>query len=653
MNNSNKPPGPDPSKFATTGDRIEFAGRVVDPEGNPVAGAKLHLAHFGYNGQAPPAIRATSDRDGRFSINVTKRDFADSTYETPWTTAQVVATAAGFGLGWADTFKHEDANIYPHNLTVRLARGGVPISGRLVDLEGRPVVGATIGHEEILEPVSTDLSAWMAASKAGAAGSYELEREYLKRKLWPRASGLPVELITDADGRFWIAGIGRERLIRLKVTGSSVQSKEISVVTRSTAPFQVTVGRGSTDWGIALYYGSTFTHAAAPTKPVFGVVRDIDSGKPLAGVKIECNRTADFPILASNRIDAMTDKQGRYRLVGLPKGRGNQILVIPAKRQPYLTAGLEIPDTLGLGPVPLDIGLKRGIVIEGRVTDKRSGEPLKAFVEYHAYDDNPAVDEAPGFRAARVRHQYQTEPDGTFRVVGLPGRGLLAAMYSGGGKGYLQGVGLPKVLSMDDTLPVVPNGNLGLFNALAEIDPPKAPRHFIVTWRFESGVTRTVRVVDPQGRALAGAKIKLHPFIADLSPPQPNAEFAVETLRTDETRPLLAYHDASKLGGSVELNGSDTGIVLLKLRPWASLVGRLVDADGAVRANVHILDLDRPDRPIATDSQGRFRLEGLVPGKPTTVWISQNSGFLSGTIARDLVLKPDETRNLGDAREKQ
>ena len=111
MNNSNKPPGPDPGKSAATSDRFEYAGRVVDPEGNPVAGAKLHLAYFGYNGQAPPVIRATTDRDGRFRDfkRELKADFADSTWRETLLDhlVQVVATRRRVrtAVGWADTFK--------------------------------------------------------------------------------------------------------------------------------------------------------------------------------------------------------------------------------------------------------------------------------------------------------------------------------------------------------------------------------------------------------------------------------------------------------------------------------------------------------------------------------------------------------------------
>ena len=43
----------------------------------------------------PSARRATRWDDSGFEVR--KQDFVDTTYETPWTTAQVVATAAGFG----------------------------------------------------------------------------------------------------------------------------------------------------------------------------------------------------------------------------------------------------------------------------------------------------------------------------------------------------------------------------------------------------------------------------------------------------------------------------------------------------------------------------------------------------------------------------
>ena len=645
------PSGAAAPETTNTGDRFEYAGRVVDPDLKPIAGAKLHLAYFGYNGQAPPAIRATSDAGGGFRIEVRKTDFVDTTYENPWTTAQVVATAAGFGLGWADAATGDDAQADPRNLTIRLARGDAPISGRLVDLEGRPVAGATIRPQEILEPAEGDLSAWVSASTAGSGGSYQIEREYLKRKLRPRVSGLPVAITTDAEGRFSISDVGRERLIRLKVSGPTIQTKEIGVLTRDMDPFQVNHGRGSPDWGIALYYGTRFTHAAAPTKPVIGVIKDKDTGEPLAGVRIASDRTAEFPVFGFNGIETTTDERGRYRLIGLPKGRGNQFIAIPTKGQPYLAARAEVPDTPGLDPVSLDIGLKRGIVIEGRVINKTTGEPLKAYVTYNAYEDNPYVSDAPGFTEARVWGQYQTEPDGSFRIVGLPGHGLIAAMYIGGGRQYLTGIGLPKVISNIERLPVVPDGILGHFNTLSEVDLPRAATSFHRDLLLVSGVTRTVRVVDSEGRPLAGARIKLQPRVSNLSEPQRTAEFQVEALRLDEARPLIAFHEGLKLAGSVNVHANQEGITELKLLPWGILVGRLVDDDGAARANVDILYSERHGHPVATDSQGHFRMEALVPGKPAKVWVSPMGGYLSGTIAKVLVLKPGEIKELGDVRE--
>ena len=462
----------DSRKPPPTADRFEYAGRVLDPDGKPVAGARLHLAYFGYSGNAPPAVRATSDAEGRFRIAVSQADFVDSSSESPWMSTKIVATADGFGLGWADTVREENRNADPHDLTVRLSHEATPIEGRVVDLEGRPVSGATIRPLEIFEPEQNDLSAWISASTAGLEGSVELEQKYLKRKLFSGASGLPVAITTDADGRFTLAGLGRERLIRLNLSGPTIQTKEVSVVTREVAPFRVTRGRGSLDWGVSLYYGASFTHAAPPTRPVFGVVKDRETGKPLAGVRIESVRTSEFPVHGFNGIATTSDEHGHYRLVGLPRGRGNVVNAIPPKSESYLAAAIEIPDSPGPEPVSLDIGLKHGVVIEGRVTDKATGEGLRAYVAYNAYEDNPHLAEAPGFQDARVWGRYESDPDGSFRVIGLPGRGLIAAMYAGGGKQFLTGMGLPKVITGFDRLPVVPDGMLGHFNLVAEVNPP-------------------------------------------------------------------------------------------------------------------------------------------------------------------------------------
>jgi len=590
---------------------------------------------------------------------VRKEEFVDTTIESPWTTAMVVATAEGFGLGWADAGQWADVHasepkkIDPLNLSVRLVRDDAPISGRLVDLEGRPVAGATIRPAEILEPASADLSAWIAASTNGMGGAFEVEREHFKRKLWPRTSGLPIAIVTDSDGRFSIRGVGVERLLRLEISGPTVQSKAISVLTKSVSPFQVNNGRGSTDWGITLYYGASFTHAAAPTKPVYGVVKDKDTGQPLAGVRIACNKSAEFVVHGFNGIEATTDEQGRYRLVGLPKGRGNQVVAIPAIGQPYLSSGLDIPDTPGLDPVSFDITLKRGVVIEGRVIDKQTGEPLEALVEYHAYRDNPNLTDAVGFDRSYMDGRFKTGHDGSYRIVGLPGHGVVAAMYAGGGKEYLKGTGVAGADLPGSVLPIVPGGMMWEFNALAEVNLPRAATTHHIDVVLETGVTRTVRVVDPEGRALAGARIKLQPHIQSLTPPQQTAEFSVESLRPHGVREILAFHEESKLAGHVEIQAHEPGIAEIKLQPWATVHGRLVDGNGEARTGIVIEQIDREAKPVTTDSQGRFRVDGLVPGKGVDLWVSPNAGYFSGTVAKGLVTKPGEIKDLGDVRERQ
>ena len=115
----------------------------------------------------------------------------------------------------------------------------------------------------------------------------------------------------------------------------------------------------------------------------------------------------------------------------------------------------------------------------------------------------------------------------------------------------------------------------------------------------------------------------------------------------------MAFHEERKLAGYIEIKANEPGNAELKLQPWATLYGRLVDLAGTPRGGVDLVQFDREWKPVITDSQGRFRIDGLVPGKGVEVLVSPMSGTVSGTLAKGLVVKPGEVKDLGDVREIQ
>src|SRR5207245_7327189 len=94
------------------------------------------------------------------------------------------AVAAGHGPGWAMICKPEDVA----NLTLKLAKDDVPITGRVVDLEGNPIQGATVRVMLVIPMVKEDLKPWLDAFQ-------EEKREYKAKlyrgaELYPEVAGL-------------------------------------------------------------------------------------------------------------------------------------------------------------------------------------------------------------------------------------------------------------------------------------------------------------------------------------------------------------------------------------------------------------------------------------------------------------------------------
>ena len=293
-------------------------------------------------------------------------------------------------------------------VTVRLARDDVPVAGRLVDLEGRPVAGATVRVVSIDGPPGGDLTPWLAAMAARGRTRVTSHNRHLRRLRITAYDGLPEipAATTGPDGRFTIRGIGRERVAVLKVEGPTIRTMEASVMTRAGEPVRAGIfGRRKNDW-VRVYHAARFELTAPPSRPIEGFVRDRDTGAPIAGAAIRSYRLADQDL-------------GNYQIVGDPDRRGGPVppdrhaagqgergLHLPARRPAVPAVAAEARELTADGPLRVEFVLKRGVWVEGKVTDKVTGKPAWARIRYAAAKDNPHLAEAPGFGEVWENGEY-------------------------------------------------------------------------------------------------------------------------------------------------------------------------------------------------------------------------------------------------------
>jgi hypothetical protein len=605
------------SPDAADKDTITCAGRVLGPDGKPVAGARLY-AKGGYKkgqefSREEPSPLGTSGPDGRFKFAIPRvKPLNEAT--------SVTAMAANYGAGWVEIPADGNAD----DLTLRLVKDDVPITGQIVDLEGKPVAGATLLLRQIDAAPGEDLIPWLEAVKAKEGLNLalpfpyqQLELRYLSRY----TDAVSGKVTTDAEGRFRLTGIGRNRLARVQLDSPTIASQYLRILTRPGATVEAVWG-GDGESGIPrqvwAYYGASFRHAAAPARPIVGVVRDRDTKQPLAGVTIRSLNGLG----SGTNVHTTTDAQGRYRLSGIPKGEDERVVAIPPNDLPYVASTAGVPDTKGLGPVTVDIGLKRGVWIEGKVTDKVTGKPVRAQVEYFALSTNPNLREYAGFDAARP-DQDEGNEDGSYRVVGLPGPGLVAVRHKG--DSYLRanerddGYGKE---SPDDFLGTEPLGLVPKnYSAVAPVKPA-AVRAVKRDLTLDPGRTFTGTVLGPDGRPLAGSR-----SFGLINPrwereASKTAEFTVHAFNPRRPREVFFQHPETGLVGIMPSPKENGGTVTVRLGPGAAVTGRLVDSDGRPRAGVELRlilhtkklgQVPGSSQRVQTDREGRFRIAALLP----------------------------------------
>ena len=660
---SMKPPrAANEAQPAASGEWIEVRGRVVDPQRRPVAGAAVRT-YDQYRDAGPywadrPVPEATTGPDGRFILRVRPRGINSLPQRPgamyPW----VVASAPGFGPGWASAVREPGA---PEETTVRLEEDGPPIEGRMVDLEGRPVAGARVRVERLWFARQRSVSAWL-----------EQARDTATEGPWRGLDQLPASIIatTGLDGRFRLVGIGRDRLAEVFVSGPTIATAQLYIANRdgeairTIDPFDAMNRKP----GIT-YYPRRFEFAAEPTRPIEGTIRDKDTGRPIAGLTLHGMVYTRSSLIPAPGIEAKTDALGHYRLSGLRAGSSYRLFVEPGQGHRYTKATFVTPaGASALEPIAFDIALKRSVLVRGRVTDKATGRPASGYVYAFAFADNPHAAEFPGFRESQGTYARIGE-DGRFEVAALQGRGLIACRSDVGR--YRLGVGAATIKGYNPELarlgkfPTLQGGCLiNDYHVLAEINPDPKAEAVTLDLQVDPGRSLIIQAVDPEGRPLGGTRAS---GLADLSwafaYEQDSPAIEVHALDPSRPRRVTLTHEGRKLAGSVYLKGDEVGPLTVRLQASGTVIGRIVDNEGRPRGGLELHNLDSfnaeppPDRAMLPEGDskpgmvvgrnGRFRVEGLIPGLKYGARATRGLVGL-GAVFRDVTVAPGEVKDLGD-----
>ena len=244
-----------------------FNGRVIDPDGKPLSRARVFVAPWTENLKTIGAVRAETDAAGRFEFDAPDMTYTNAEGRVLRRQGMLIVTADGFAADGIRTWGNDLPGFRSHSdpiegaaLELRLAKSDVPIEGRFLNHDGTPLVGARVEIIGVMIPQRYDLAAHLAREvKFTVMNVTDYERELYKPGLLP---GLVVETKTDAEGRFKLSGLGRDRLTYLKVSAPSVVDTELEVMTRDDPDVRTRLG--GPIQSDTMIYGAKFTLQLKP-----------------------------------------------------------------------------------------------------------------------------------------------------------------------------------------------------------------------------------------------------------------------------------------------------------------------------------------------------------------------------------------------------
>jgi RNA polymerase sigma factor (sigma-70 family) len=632
--------------------RMTVTGRVLDPTGKPVLNASVMV--YGASkqvddrpgGGAPVTIgQAACDGSGHFQLDMPR--ISSATHHM----VDAAALAPGYGMGW--TGFDIDADRPTADITLRPEQ---VIEGRLFDVKGRVIPGVRVAVEGMGHPPRGP-----EVFPENIEGPHFWGGAYAKTPpAWPQAA------TTDAEGRFTIRGIGRGLRVLLLADDPQYARQRIVIDTEDSDKPQ------------------SITAALEPAKVLTGRITYADTGKPVPHAAVEIlsyTRPQGGPGYLNGY---ETDARGYYHANPISGVRYTVIAYVP-QGQPYLNAATgDFPFAWPKGTLEhrVDLALRRGAVIHGKVVEEGTGRPIPgASLRYMGRPD--ALDDSGAWGGTT-----RTGPDGSYQLAVRPRPGTLSVL--GPSEDYVyQEMGQRMI---DEGRP---GGQRLYAHAFIPCDLKPGTETQEVNIALRRGATVKVRVLGPDGQPAREAWM----FSRLLLQPQPwtwrrywgrfhgdvrDGHGELHGLAPDAEVPVYFYDPKDRLGATavVSVKTAKDGPIAVRLEPCGLAMARLVDAKGKPLAGYRdpwvismIVTPGRDamnrteatlDQPVAdsdylsrtdperyadlvTDSQGRITFPALIPGATYRLNDMSTRDDAGGRKTRgSFVAGPGEGVELGD-----
>ncbi len=671
-------------------------GRVLDPNGKPVAGATVCVAwtltgpDWFIERKETIVAKTKSDAQGAFELEFSLESPEPKRVSQGW---KIIAIADGFSPAWQRDV-HVVKNGSPNSVVTLTLTQDKPVRGRIVDLEGTPLAGIHVRvHALYAAPSEQAIADWIQdAKKKPPPRNFEEYSSYAGGSMMSHPSrfagpfpfawndgflphgslALPADSMTDSDGRIEFKPLGVNRLAILEIEGKAIAKNRVQVVIRDMAtvsaePLNKTGVRSST------YFGRDFQFVAEPTQPIVGTVKDAKTNEPLVNLRVNVDRVAGNPFGEQDFLSARTNDQGQYRIDGAPRGGGHVIAVNPTPDQPYFPTEKTLKTVSGLEPITCDFALSRGRWITGKVIDHETKAPIKgAMIDCLPLRSNPNVKDYPNYDPNIVGHapsyRYFTSDDGSFRVLAVPGKGILGGIAMKDDEhtyASLNKESVPKkFVQANGYLTTYDPWTITGYHAIKEVEIPESNEIAKCDLEFTRGLSRVVEIVDAQGKPVVGVRVLGRVFPPRFEQPASGSSVKVIGIRSSEEREVFFIHPERKIGKAIKVSAGDETMV--ELQPCAVARGRVVNEDRqpvpGLPVNVHIVRADNWSRELlgtTTGEDGRFEVL-LSPGTtyhvsvyiPSQISVSAEcratpgANFELGDLTNGTKLKADQTEKM-------